>query len=65
MHECFIWILFWNDQHMFKKQLDQYLLCISIVKAFGGKTNDIDEQQQSTVRYILHLKCTNGNNCCL
>jgi hypothetical protein len=36
-------LLLKNDQHMFKTQLDQDLLCISIMNSFGDETNGNDE----------------------
>jgi hypothetical protein len=36
-------LLLKNDRHMFKTQLDQDLLCISIMNSFGGETNGNDE----------------------
>jgi hypothetical protein len=55
---AFAEILLKNDQHVFKMQLDQDLLRISIMKAFGGETNGNDEMQLSTIKSILNPKGT-------
>ena len=55
---AFAGILLKNDQHVFKTQLDQDLLRISIMKSFGGETNGNDEMQMSTIKSILNPKGT-------
>ena len=55
---AFAEILLKNDQHVFKTQLDQDLLRISIMKSFGGEINGNDEMQLKAIKSILNPKGT-------